>query len=60
MCKEKILTVMHIRAMLGAAVFAAVTLLVPGAAASDPEGKIDWLGAYFGVGGLVLFNFVWK
>jgi len=26
----------------------------------DPEGTIDWVGAYLGVGALILFNFVWK
>lgn len=51
---------MHIRAMLGAAIFTVVALIVPSSRPSDPGGKIDWLGAYFGVGGLVLFNFVWK
>lgn len=54
------LTIMHIRAMLGAAIFTVVALIVPSSRPSDPGGKIDWLGAYFGVGGLVLFNFVWK
>jgi hypothetical protein len=49
-----------IRAMLGAAVFGVVASLVPGVPRSDPDGKIDWVGAYLGVAGLVLFNFVWK
>ena len=26
----------------------------------DPNGKIDVVGAYLGVGALFLFNFVWK
>lgn len=46
--------------MLGAAVFGAVALLVPQAPPSDQGGKVDWIGAYLGVGGLILFNFVWK
>jgi hypothetical protein len=25
----------------------------------DPTGKIDYAGAYLGVAGLLLFNFVW-
>ena len=47
-------------AMFGTAGFSCVALLVPGAPASDKGGKIDWIGAYLGVGGLILFNFVWK
>jgi hypothetical protein len=26
----------------------------------DKGGSIDYVGSYLGVGGLVLFNFVWK
>lgn len=51
---------MQKRALLGAVVFGAVALLVPSTPASDKDGKIDWVGAYLGVGGLILFNFVWK
>ena len=25
-----------------------------------PDGKIDWFGAFLGLGGLILFSFVWK
>lgn len=46
--------------MLGAAVFGGVATLVPQAPPSDKGGKVDWVGAYLGVGGLILFNFVWK
>jgi len=33
---------------------------IPGDEPVDPEGTIDWVGAYLGVGALILFNFVWK
>ncbi|KFY43543.1 hypothetical protein V495_03903 [Pseudogymnoascus sp. VKM F-4514 (FW-929)] len=46
--------------MLGAAVFVPLIFLVPHAPPSDEGGKIDWIGAYLGVGGLILFNFVWN
>lgn len=46
--------------MLGTAAFSTVIFLVPGEEPSDKGGKIDWVGSYLGVGGLVLFNFVWK
>lgn len=35
-------------------------LLVPEDKPVDPNGKVDWVGAYLGVGALILFNFVWK
>ena len=49
------------RAILGAVVFVLFAIVVP----AEPEpmdkaGKIDYVGAYFGVGGLILFNFVWN
>jgi hypothetical protein len=47
--------------MIGAAVFTLFILVVPRESKPmDPEGKIDFVGAYLGVTGLVLFNFVWK
>lgn len=49
------------RAMLGAVVFTMFALIVPGEADPfDKGGSIDYVGSYFGVGGLVLFNFAWK
>ena len=49
------------RAMLGAVVFTTFAVVVPGEAQPfDKGGSIDWFGSYLGIGGLVLFNFVWK
>lgn len=52
---------MRDRAMLGAVVFSLSALMTP---ADEPHpqasGTIDWVGAYLGIGGLILFNFVWK
>lgn len=47
--------------MLGTVVFGLSTLAIP----SDNiklanDASIDWIGAYLGIGGLILFNFVWK
>ncbi|KAG0649214.1 putative MFS-type transporter [Hyphodiscus hymeniophilus] len=48
-------------AILGAFVFTAFALVVPGEPEPfDKDGKIDYVGAYLGVGGLILFNFAWK
>ena len=47
-------------AVLGAIVFSSIIVLVPDGPPSDAGGKIDWVGSYLGVGGLILFNFVWK
>ena len=33
---------------------------VPADEPVDPNGTIDWIGAYLGVAGLILFNFCWK
>jgi hypothetical protein len=49
------------RAMLGAVVFTTMAIVVPGEVQPfDKGGSIDWFGSYLGIGGLVLFNFVWK
>jgi hypothetical protein len=48
------------RTMLGFVVYGTVILSIPADEPVDPHGKIDWIGAYFGVAGLILFNFVWK
>lgn len=49
-----------ISGMLGLTVYGAAIFLSPQDEPVDPNGKIDWVGAYLGVGGLILFNFVWK
>jgi hypothetical protein len=46
--------------MLGFVVFGVVIITIPADDAVDPDGKVDWIGAYLGVTGLILFNFVWK
>ncbi|KAF3056944.1 hypothetical protein CFAM422_012451 [Trichoderma lentiforme] len=47
-------------AILGTIVFGLFFLAVPGEkVALDPHGKFDYIGAYFGVAGLVLFDFCW-
>jgi hypothetical protein len=50
----------HASAMLGLTVYGAAIFLSPQDEPVDPNGKIDLVGAYLGVGGLILFNFVWK
>ncbi|KAL2822271.1 MFS general substrate transporter [Aspergillus cavernicola] len=48
-------------AILGAVVFTLFAFIVPGEGEPfDKGGRIDYIGAYFGVGGLILFNFVWN
>lgn len=41
-------------------VYGIAIVTVPEDEPVDPNGEIDWAGAYLGVGGLILFNFVWK
>ncbi|RFU76607.1 hypothetical protein TARUN_5633 [Trichoderma arundinaceum] len=46
--------------VLGAVVYGAAIIAVPDDERLDPDGKIDWVGSYLGVAGLILFNFVWN
>ncbi|KAF5526526.1 putative MFS-type transporter [Colletotrichum aenigma] len=47
-------------ALLGSVIFGLFIMIVPGEPTlMDPVGKIDYIGAYLGVSGLILFNFVW-
>ncbi|UKZ79096.1 hypothetical protein TrVFT333_006846 [Trichoderma virens FT-333] len=47
-------------AIFGAVVFGATSfILPPDGEPMDANGTVDYVGAYFGVTGLVLFNFVW-
>lgn len=47
--------------MLGAVIFALFAVVVPGEGKPmDEGGSFDLVGAYLSVGGLILFNFVWK
>lgn len=48
------------RVMAGVVIFSMVLISLPWDIPVDATGSIDWLGAYLGVAGLVLFNFVWK
>jgi hypothetical protein len=48
------------RAILGAIFFVVLWLVLPPESSVDKEGKVDWIGAFLGICGLVLFNFVWK
>ncbi|KAI0057295.1 MFS general substrate transporter [Artomyces pyxidatus] len=47
-------------AISGTFVFATVYLSIPADDPVDRDGSIDFVGAYLGVGGLILFNFVWN
>ncbi|UPL03529.1 hypothetical protein LCI18_014463 [Fusarium solani-melongenae] len=48
-------------AMLGAVVFSLSAWVTPtDHLPTQGSGSIDWLGAYLGIGGLILFNFVWN
>jgi hypothetical protein len=51
---------MWCRGLLGAVVYGVAIALVPADEPVDPKGSVDYGGAYLGVGGLILFNFVWK
>ncbi|KAK4118841.1 MFS general substrate transporter [Parathielavia appendiculata] len=46
--------------LLGAVVYGIAFAVVPGDEPVDANGIVDYAGAYFGVGGLTLFNFVWN
>ena len=48
-------------AMLGATIFTLFFFVVPSEGPPfDPHGRFDYVGAFLGTGGLVLFNFVWN
>ncbi|KAB8233708.1 MFS general substrate transporter [Aspergillus alliaceus] len=46
--------------LLGFVVYGTAIVAVPPDDPVDPNGDVDWIGAYLGVGGLILFNFVWN
>jgi hypothetical protein len=46
--------------MLGFVVYGSIWLFVPDEEPVNKNGSLDWLGAYLAIGGLILFNFVWK
>lgn len=55
-----LLKLSSVRGLLGFVVYGTAIVAVPGDEPLDPNGEIDWAGAYLGVGALILFNFVWK
>lgn len=38
----------------------ALWALLPPEIPVDPKGKIDWIGSFLALGGLIVFNVVWK
>jgi hypothetical protein len=48
------------RSLLGVVVFGVTVVLVPADDPQAPDDSIDYIGAYLGVTGLILFNFSWK
>jgi hypothetical protein len=46
--------------LLGFVIYGATIVAVDADEPVDAEGSVDYIGAYLGVGGLILFNFVWK
>ncbi|KAL5091326.1 hypothetical protein Trisim1_003293 [Trichoderma cf. simile WF8] len=47
--------------IMGVLVTALVVFVVPGETEPlDKHGRVDYIGCYLGVGGLILFNFVWN
>jgi hypothetical protein len=40
--------------------FAGVWFVLPKEEAGDKDGNVDWLGAFLGIGALVVFNVAWK
>jgi hypothetical protein len=48
------------RGVMGAIVLATLWFLLPPEQPVDRHGKIDWIGASLGTGGLIVFNVAWK
>ena len=47
-------------ALLGPLVFGSLALVLPKETPVSKDEKMDWVGSFLGVSGLILFNFVWK
>ncbi|KAH8797340.1 major facilitator superfamily domain-containing protein [Xylogone sp. PMI_703] len=47
-------------ALIGVIVYGIAIISVEDDRPLDSNGKIDWVGSYLGVAGLILFNFVWN
>jgi hypothetical protein len=45
---------------LAAVIFIVLFVLLPKEQPVDKDGKIDYIGAFLGLGSLLLFNFCWK
>lgn len=48
------------RGLFATVAFAILYKLLPYETPFDKSGKIDWIGAFLGTAGLILFNFTWK
>ncbi|KAI1334156.1 MFS general substrate transporter [Xylariaceae sp. FL0016] len=46
--------------LFATATFAILFVLLPHEVPFDKSGKIDWIGAFLGTAGLILFNFAWN
>jgi hypothetical protein len=60
LCRSLLTFFFSSRGLLGFVVYGTAIVAVPPDDPVDPNGNVDWVGAYLGVGGLILFNFVWK
>lgn len=49
-----------IRALLGCVVFGGLAVVLPAEKPVTESERMDWLGSFLGIGGLILFNFVFK
>ncbi|ETS87856.1 hypothetical protein PFICI_01684 [Pestalotiopsis fici W106-1] len=52
--------VFFLMGLLGFVVYGSMILVLANDEPVDASGSVDWVGAYLGVGGLILFNFVWN
>ena len=59
LCRRNILLI-DLSGLLGFVVYGIAIITVDADLPIDPQGTIDCIGSYLGVGALILFNFVWK
>jgi hypothetical protein len=48
------------RAIVGTVIFVSLAVLLPSDYPVDKNGRIDWVGAFLGTAGLIVFNVSWK
>ncbi len=48
------------RALIGCVVFGSLALVLPAEKPVAESESMDWFGSFLGIGGLILFNFVFK